>query len=117
MVTEYGMSEAIGPLTLGNRQEQVFLGRDIARDRNYSEEVASTIDKEVRRLIETSYERAKKLINGNLEKLHLLAEELIKKETLEGEEVKLLLEGKVKQLEERKDDKQEINPIVRFNPE
>lgn len=92
MVTEYGMSEAVGPLTLGNKQEQVFLGRDFARDRNYSEEVAALIDKEVRRMIDVSYERAKKLISENIAKLHLLAEELMKKETLEGEEVRLLLE-------------------------
>jgi cell division protease FtsH len=91
MICEYGMSDELGPITLGRRQEQVFLGRDISRDRNYSEEVAYAIDKEVRRLVETAYSEVEKLLNDNIDKLHLIAETLIKRETLEGTELEELL--------------------------
>lgn len=94
MIMELGMSDEIGPLTLGKRQEQVFLGRDIARDRNYSEEIAFKIDKEVRHLIDLCYEKAKSLINDNIEKLHLIATTLIEKETLDADEFSNLIEGK-----------------------
>lgn len=91
MICEYGMSDELGPITLGRRQEQVFLGRDISRDRNYSEEVAYAIDKEVRRLVETAYTEVEKLLNDNIDKLHLIADALIKRETLEGTELEQLL--------------------------
>jgi cell division protease FtsH len=67
MITEYGMSEELGPLTFGHPQEQVFLGRDISRDRNYSEEVAFSIDKEARRIIEHCYQKAKKILEDNID--------------------------------------------------
>ncbi|WP_040683268.1 ATP-dependent zinc metalloprotease FtsH [Thermosinus carboxydivorans] len=96
MVTEYGMSEVLGPITFGRRQEQVFLGRDIARDRNYSEEVAYAIDKEVRRIIEDAYAKTEEMLKTNMDKLHLIAEALLERETLEGEELEQLLkEGKI----------------------
>ncbi|GAB4264738.1 ATP-dependent zinc metalloprotease FtsH [Thermincola ferriacetica] len=94
MIMELGMSEEIGPLTLGRRQEQVFLGRDIARDRNYSEEIAFKIDKEVRHIIDDCYEKAKKIIMAHMDKLHLIANTLIEKETLDAEEFANLIEGK-----------------------
>ncbi len=97
MITEYGMSEVLGPITFGRRQDQqVFLGRDIARDRNYSEEVAYSIDKEVRRLIEDAYAKTEEMLTNNLDKLHLVAAALIERETLEGEELRQLLDnGKI----------------------
>jgi len=91
MITEYGMSEELGPLTFGHKQDQVFLGRDIARDRNYSEEVAFAIDKESRKMIDQSYQRAKDLLEANLPKLHLIAETLMVKETLEANEFEELM--------------------------
>ncbi len=92
MVTEYGMSEKLGPITFGHRQEQqVFLGRDISRDRNYGEEVASAIDKEVRRLIDGAYVQTETMLNENIDKLHLIANSLIERETLEGGELEELL--------------------------
>ncbi len=91
MICEYGMSDVIGPITFGRRQEQVFLGRDIARDRNYSEEVAYSIDKEVRRLIEEAYQKTEQMLKNNLDKLHLIAGALIERETLEGDELAQLL--------------------------
>jgi cell division protease FtsH len=86
MIMEYGMSEKLGPMTLGHKQETVFLGRDIARDRNYGEEVAAAIDREVRSIIEKNYNRAKDLLNKHMEILHKIARELMEKETLEAEE-------------------------------
>ena len=93
MITEYGMSEALGPITFGRRQEQVFLGRDIAHDRNYSEEVAYAIDKETRRLIEEAYNKTKELLIANSEKLHLIAEALLERETLEASALAQLLDN------------------------
>lgn len=97
MITEYGMSEELGPLTFGRKQETVFLGRDIARDRNYSEAVAFSIDKEARRIIDESYNKAKELINKHLTELHLIAKALMERETLEAEEFTNIIESYNKQ--------------------
>ena len=94
MIMEYGMSEEIGPLTLGKKTEQVFLGRDIARDRNYSEEVAYAIDMEVRKIIEDSYKNAERLLKENIDKLHLVANTLMDKETLDSDEFTALIENR-----------------------
>ncbi|HEY8346023.1 MAG TPA: ATP-dependent zinc metalloprotease FtsH [Symbiobacteriaceae bacterium] len=91
MVTEWGMSEKLGPLTFGTKQEEVFLGRDIARQRNYSEDVAALIDEEVRRFVHEAYERAKNILLTHREALDKLAETLLQKETLEGKELEDLL--------------------------
>ncbi len=102
MICEYGMSENIGPVTFGHRQDQVFLGRDIARDKEYSEEVAAEIDKEVRAFIEDAYAATEKLLSENLDKLHVIAKALIEKETLEEEEIKQLVEyGHILSAEEK----------------
>lgn len=92
MICEYGMSESMGPIAFGKRQEQVFLGRDISRDRNYSEEVAHSIDKEVRRLMEEAYTGVEALLRENIEQLHVIAAALIEKETLEAEELLRLVQ-------------------------
>lgn len=87
MVTEYGMSD-LGPITFGrNQEEQVFLGRDISRDRNYSEEVAAKIDEEVHSIVNSAYETARNLLSNNIDKLHSLAAALKEKETIEGNEL------------------------------
>jgi cell division protease FtsH len=92
MICEFGMSEVLGPITFGRRQDtQVFLGRDISRDRNYSEEVAYSIDKEVRRIIEDAYEKTEAMLRENIDKLHLIAAALIEKETLEAFELEQLM--------------------------
>jgi len=82
MITELGMSE-LGPLTFGHKEEQVFLGRDISRDRSYSDAVAYEIDKEARRIIDECYLKAQNLIKENIDKLHAIAEALMEKETLD----------------------------------
>ncbi|TYL09912.1 ATP-dependent zinc metalloprotease FtsH [Moorella thermoacetica] len=93
MITEFGMSEELGPLTFGRRQETVFLGRDIARDRNYSEAVAFSIDKEARHIIDECYNRAKEMLQKHLAELHLVARALMEKETLEAEEFTAIIEA------------------------
>ena len=92
MICEFGMSEVLGPITFGRRQDtQVFLGRDISRDRNYSEEVAYSIDKEVRRMIEEAYEKTEAMLREHMDKLHVIAAALIEKETLEAFELEQLM--------------------------
>ncbi len=94
MITEYGMSAELGPMTFGHgHEEQVFLGRDISRDRNYSEKVAADIDREMRSLIDQAYKRAEEIINGHREELDRVAQALLSRETLEGAEFEALLRG------------------------
>jgi cell division protease FtsH len=91
MVTEYGMSNKLGPRTFGKREELVFLGREIHEQRNYSEKVAEEIDDEVKGLIQRAYDTAKKILNENKERLKLVAEHLMAKETIEETEFEKLL--------------------------
>jgi ATP-dependent metalloprotease FtsH len=91
MVCDFGMSESVGPLTLGRRHGPVFLGRDIAEDRNYSEEVAAVIDKEVRNIVESCYTRAKSLLEENRDKLDKIVVNLLGKETLDADELDRLI--------------------------
>jgi cell division protease FtsH len=91
MVCEYGMSENLGPLTFGKKQEQVFLGRDIIKERNYSDQVAYQIDKEVRSIIEGCYERVRQILGKDKEVLDRLAKTLMEKEILESEEIDTII--------------------------
>ena len=86
MVTHYGMSDKLGPMTYGTDDEEVFVGRDFGRTRNYSEDVAAAIDKEMRQLIDTAYNKAEQLLKDNIHKLHKVAETLLEKETIDGKE-------------------------------
>ena len=86
MVTEYGMSEDLGPMTFGSGHDEVFIGRDMARSKNYSEEVAAKIDKEVKGMIDKAYQKAQEIIQDNIEKLHAVASALLEREKLTGEE-------------------------------
>jgi cell division protease FtsH len=106
MVTEYGMSEKLGPLQFGQVQGQVFLGRDINNEQNYSDKIAYEIDMEVQRIIKESYERAKKIITENRSKLDLIANTLLDIETLDAEQIKGLFDNGV--LPERKADDKEV---------
>jgi cell division protease FtsH len=93
MVCEYGMSR-LGPLTFGKKEEQIFLGREIAQHRDFSEETARQIDLEVRRLIDEAYQSAYNILDSNKDAMHRLAAALLERETIDAEEVKLLIEGK-----------------------
>ena len=91
MITEFGMSEELGPLTFGHKSEEVFLGRDISRDRNYSDAIAYAIDKEASHYMESSYKKAEKILQENMDKLHQVAARLIEQETMEGEEFEVIM--------------------------
>jgi cell division protease FtsH len=91
MVCEYGMSEKLGPLTFGQKEELIFLGREIGEQRNYSEDVAREIDREVQRLINTAYQRAKDVLTASRDKLAAIAQRLIEVETIESGELEAIL--------------------------
>jgi len=93
MVCEYGMSR-LGPLTFGKKEEQIFLGREIAQHRDFSEETARQIDLEVRRLIDEAYQSAYSLIDSHKDAMHRISAALLERETIDAEEVKMLIEGK-----------------------
>ncbi len=96
MVCEWGMSEKIGPLTFGKKEEHVFLGKDMGHARDFSEQTAREIDVEMKRVVKYSYDRAKKLLTDHVDTLHKLAAELLEKETLDCEEIdKIIFTGKV----------------------
>jgi len=91
MVCEWGMSDKMGPLTFGKGEEHIFLGREVSRPKDYSEETAIIIDSEIKRIVMDSASRAKQLLDSNLEKLHALARALLERETLDGEEIHRIL--------------------------
>jgi cell division protease FtsH len=91
MVCEFGMSDRLGNLTYGKRERQMFLGRDLFEERNYSEQTAVLIDEEIRRLLDGCYERAMQELTSHRTQLEQLAKTLLEKEVLDGEEVKRLI--------------------------
>jgi cell division protease FtsH len=101
MVCEYGMSDKLGPISYSDEEEHLFLGREIARTQKHSEETARLIDSEIHRLINEAIARARDIISKNREKLEVLAQALLKYETITGEEVAMLLRGeKIDELKE-----------------
>ena len=93
MVTKYGMSEKLGTITLGQDQNEVFLGRDLAHAKTYSEETASAIDAEIKRIIDTGYNKAKQILTEHADKLHAVAEVLLEKEKITSEEFEAIFDG------------------------
>jgi cell division protease FtsH len=93
MVTQYGMSAALGARVYGERQEMVFLGREISEQRDYSDAIAEQIDQEVRQIIDAQYERVEAILVEHRDKLELVAQRLLEVETLEAEEFVALMEG------------------------
>jgi len=93
MVCEWGMSEKLGPLTFGKREEMIFLGKEIAQHQDYSEQTAQEIDQEVRRFVIEAYERAKELAKSRIGALHALAASLLEREVLEGPEIDVIITG------------------------
>jgi cell division protease FtsH len=91
MVCDYGMSDKLGPLSFGKKEEQIFLGREISQHRDYSEETAMKIDQEVRDIVTGSYNKTRKLIEDNLATLHAMANALLEKETLEGPDIDAII--------------------------
>jgi len=99
MVCEWGMSDTLGPLTYGKKQEEIFLGREIAQHRDYSEETAQLIDTEVKRIITEAEAKATELLSNNIDRLHKVAQALLEREILDGDEIDRLMRGE--ELEKR----------------
>jgi len=93
MVCEWGMSEKLGPLSFGKKEEEIFLGREFAKHRDYSEETARVIDDEVKTIVTQGYEKAKEIINANVAILHKLANTLLEKEVLDGNQIETIIKG------------------------
>jgi cell division protease FtsH len=108
MVTKFGMSDELGPLAYGDNEEEVFLGRSIARQQNMSEETAKKVDGEVKKIVDIGYQRAKKILTEKKDDLHKLAEALIAYETLSGEEIKNLLFKNIKPKRDKEDDNKNL---------
>ncbi len=94
MVCEWGMSEKLGPVTFGKKSEEIFLGREIAQHRDYSENTAILIDQEVKQIVQKAYEHAHQLLKENVNTLHRMAEILLEREILDGEEIDQIIAGK-----------------------
>jgi cell division protease FtsH len=93
MVCEWGMSEKMGPLAFGKKEEQIFLGREFARHKDYSEKTAQDIDEEIKSIVETSYDRARKILGDNPDILHSLANSLLEREALDGDQIERIMKG------------------------
>jgi cell division protease FtsH len=102
MVTKFGMSDALGPVVYGYEHEEVFLGRDFTTQTNFSEETASAIDREVKRIVEECFGIAKKCLEDNFEKLNTVANALLEREKLSGEEFERLMKGEALEAPENK---------------
>jgi cell division protease FtsH len=114
MVCEWGMSEKMGPLTFGKKDEQIFLGKEISRRAEYSEETAVRIDDEVRKIVVRGYERAQEVLSTHKDALERIARALLEREVLDGEEVNRLLRGE--QLSPRRPDEQPTEPVPTAGP-
>jgi len=94
MVMQFGMSDAVGPVAVGDQEHQIFLGREFAQHRDVSDKTAELVDREIKRILEEAYERARVILKGDMETLHRMAEVLLERETIDRMEVELLAEGK-----------------------
>jgi len=93
MVCDFGMSEELGPLSFGKKEEQIFLGRELSQHRDYGEDTAKTIDEEVRRIVTNGYNITCQLIKDNLDTIHNMANALLEKETLDGKDIDEIMAG------------------------
>ena len=93
MVTKYGMSDKLGPVTFGSSNDEVFLGKDYSHTRNYSEKIAAEIDDEVDSIVKSSYDRCRSILSGNMNELHVVAAHLIEHEKLDGDQFTRLMHG------------------------
>jgi len=116
MVCEWGMSEQLGPVTFGKKSEEIFLGREIAQHRDYSESTAIIIDQEVKRIVQSASDRAEKLLKENEKTLHRLAEVLLEREILDGEEIDKIIQGKKLTPKKRVPKKPESDPEPKKKP-
>ena len=117
MVTQWGMSERMGPRTFGRKEEMIFLGREISEQRNYSEKVAEEIDEEVRQILDRAHATAKKLLTGNRAKIDTIVTVLLKEEVIEGEFLTSVLEGSELKDESQPDDEKAGGGTAEKDPE
>ncbi|MEN3038580.1 MAG: ATP-dependent zinc metalloprotease FtsH [Candidatus Kryptonium sp.] len=118
MVCEWGMSERLGPLTYGTKEEEIFLGREITRHQNYSEQTAILIDEEVKRIVTSCMERAEKILLENIDALHRLANALLERETLTGDEIDKVIKGEdLPPIQKKINGQNETSPRVSANTE
>lgn len=110
MVTMWGMTDTLGPMVYGEKEQELFLGREVTKTQNVSEKTSQQIDIEVRKLIDRNYARAKKILEDHMDQLHLLADALIEFETLEDKEIDQVLAGKPLHRSERKKTKKPKPP-------
>ena len=110
MVTQWGMSDKLGPLMYGENQQEVFLGHSVSQTKSISEATAQIIDEEVRNLVEGSHKKATKILKDNIDDLHKLGKALLEFETLSGDEIRGLLEGKAIIRDVDDDDSKDIKP-------
>jgi len=110
------MSENLGPLTFGKKEEMVFLGREISAHKDYSEQTAELIDKEVRQMIEAAYDRALTLLRDNLDKLKLIADTLLGREVMDGDQMERLLRGEILEPINTELDKHDQEPMAEEKP-
>ena len=94
MVCEWGMSDTLGPMAFGKKNEEIFLGREIQSHRDYSEETAQKIDHEVVSIIKNAQDSAKTILEDNIDLLHLMAKELLEHETIDESDIKVMMSGK-----------------------
>ncbi len=109
MITKYGMSDKLGPIVFGSEHDEVFLGRDFTTSRNYSENVASLIDDEIKNIIDEAYKRAEEILIEHMDKVHFIAEYLIKNEIMDEEQFIIAMSGNatMEELEKVRDEKKE----------
>ena len=93
MVTQWGMSDKVGMIAVGDREQEIFLGRELSQRREVSDQMAQIVDSEIKRFIDEAYERARIILNGNRELLDRLADALLDRETLDRDEIELLVRG------------------------
>ena len=110
MVTKWGLSDRLGPLTYSEDDGEVFLGRSVTQHKQVSDDTAHAIDEEVRRIIDSNYERAKNLLEENIDKLHAMAKALVKYETIEESQIKAIMEGREPQPPEDWEDSSDSSP-------
>ncbi len=114
MVCEWGMSEKLGPLTYGTKEEEIFLGREITRSRNFSETTAVVIDQEVKKIVTSCMNRAEKILNENIDALHRLANALLEREILDGEEIDRIIRGEeLPPVSQHRNDGQKTSSVVK----
>ncbi|MCL2077602.1 MAG: ATP-dependent zinc metalloprotease FtsH [Oscillospiraceae bacterium] len=116
MVTRYGFSEKLGPIVYGHENPEVFLGRDYSQGRNYSENVAAEIDGEIRNIVETGYEKSKDILTINMAQLHIVANYLLEKEKIDGDDFEKLMKGELELIKD-KDFKEEAKAALDETPD